>query len=273
MLVSGVLCILLSIVTWLFRRRENINRVFSLFTLALAIDSFTFFIWFQFGSAEHIHTWMRITFTIGFFVPITLIFFFLAFTGYDKRMHDKVLGIKVRHFQIVSLSVIIIFILLANLTNLLIKISENPKHIWDTEFGPIGDYLFHLFAGIFIYLFVMAAKGYRSADNKPQKRFILLLAVGTLAWLVLGYGGAILLEAGSMIYWPINYFGTAIMATFFFVAIVNYQSDKVYELNLNLERKVLDRTEKLNQKKLELEDTLDQLKQMQWPRWASWWRD
>jgi len=53
------------------------------------------------------------------------------------------------------------------------------------------------------------------------------------------------------------------MAIFYFVAIVNYQSDKVNELNLNLERKVEDRTQELNQKNLELEDTLVKLKQMQ----------
>lgn len=69
MLISGILCALLSIVTQLFRRRENINRVFSFFTLALVIDNFAFFTWFQFGKIENIDTWMRITFTVGFIVP------------------------------------------------------------------------------------------------------------------------------------------------------------------------------------------------------------
>ena len=95
MLISGILCSLLSVVTWLFRRRENINRVFSFFTLTLAVDSFAFFMWFQFGRVENIHTWMRLTFTLGFLIPIALILFFFAFTGYDKRMHEKVLGIRV----------------------------------------------------------------------------------------------------------------------------------------------------------------------------------
>ncbi len=60
-LISGILCALLSVITWLFRRRENINRVFAFFTLALALDSFGYFLWFQFGSIEHINTWMRIS--------------------------------------------------------------------------------------------------------------------------------------------------------------------------------------------------------------------
>jgi signal transduction histidine kinase len=263
MLISGILCTLLSGITWLFRRREKINRVFSFFTLTLAIDSFAFFLWFQFGSIEKINTWMRATFTLGFLVPIGLLFFFFAFTGYDKRMDAKVLGIKVRHFQISTLLLIFVFMLLAQFTNLLIKVSDTPEHIWDTEFGPIGLFLFPLFAGIFFYLFFMAFKGYRMTDNEPQKRFILLLAIGTIVWILLGYAGAFLFKPSSEVYTFLNYLGTALMATFFFVAIVNYQSDKVYELNLNLERKVEDRTQELKQKNSELEDTLNTLKQMQ----------
>ena len=42
------------------------------------------------------------------------------------------------------------------------------------------------------------------------------------------------------------------MAVFFFVAIVNYQSDKVHELNLNLERKVAERTRNLRETQAQL---------------------
>jgi len=281
MLISGILCALLSVITWLFRRRENINRVFSFFTLTLAIDAFAFFMWFQFGSVEHIKTWMRFTFTAGFLVPIALIFFFFAFTGYDKRMKDKVLGIKVRHFQISSLLFIITCMLLSQFTGLIIKISEAPEHIWDVEFGSIGNLLFPLFAGIFLYLFTMAFKGYRIAENKPQKRFILLLAVGTLMWLLFGYVGALIFPTSNEEWQAISYLGTAMMAVFFFVAILKYQSDKVHELNINLERKVEERTQELEHKNSELEDTLFKLKQMQkqvivqekMASLGNWWRD
>ena len=109
MLISGILCTVLSVITWLFRRRENINRVFSFFTLALAVDAFSFFMWFQFGSIENINTWIRIIHTVGFLIPIGLILFFFAFTGYDKKMDTRVLGIKVRHFQIFA--ILIFFVL------------------------------------------------------------------------------------------------------------------------------------------------------------------
>jgi signal transduction histidine kinase len=263
MLISGILCALLSLITWLFRRRESINRVFSFFTLALALDAFAFFAWFQFGSIENINSWMRITFSAGFVVPTGLIFFFFSFTGYDKRMDARVLGIKVRHFQIAILSFIFVCMLLSQFTNLLIKISETPKDIWDIEFGPIGVTMFPLYAGIFVYLFTMAFKGYRMTDNKPQKRFILLLALGTGMWLLFGYGGALVFPISSEVWNSISYLGTVMMAVFFFVAIVNYQSDQVHELNLNLEHKVEDRTRELKQKNTELNNTLDTLKQMQ----------
>ncbi len=262
-LISGILCTLLSVITWMFRRRENINRVFSFFTLTLALDSFAFFSWFQFGSIENIDTWMRITFTAGFLVPTALIFFFFAFTGYDKRMDTRVLGIKVRHFQISILLFIFVCMLLAQFTNLLIKISETPKDIWDMEFGFIGIFMYPLFAGIFFYLYVMVFKSYRITENKPQKRFILLLALGTVVWLLFGYAGAVFFSPSTEAYQFINYIGTGMMAIFYFVAILNYQSDKVYELNLNLERKVEGRTRELEQKNLELEDTLNKLQQMQ----------
>jgi signal transduction histidine kinase len=263
MLISGILCALLSVITWLLRRREKINRVFSFFTLTLAIDSFAFFSWFQFGKVENIHTWMRLTFTLGFLVPIALIFFFFAFTGYDKRMYEKVLGIRVRYFQIVSLLFVVVLMFLAQFTELIINIADIPEHIWDVEFGSIGEFLFTLFAGIFVYLFVMVFKGYKMTENESQRRFILLLAVGTIVWLLFGYIGALVFPTSSEAWHSINYLGTTMMAIFYFVAIVNYQSDKVHELNLNLERKVEDRTQELKQKNSELEDTLGKLKQMQ----------
>jgi len=263
MLISGVLCALLSVITWLFRRRESINKVFSLFTLALAVDAFAFFAWFQFGSVENIHTWMRITFTAGFIVPTGLIFFFIAFTGYDKKLDAKVLGIKVRHFRNSTLLLIFVVTLLSQFTNLVLDISDKPQHIYDVEFGPIGSFMFPLFAIIFIYLFTMAFKSYRTTENKPQKRFILLLTVGTLMWLLFGYTGALIFPVESQVWSSISYFGTGMMAVFYFVAIVNYQSDKVHELNLNLERKVEERTQELYEKNETLEKTLSELKSAQ----------
>ncbi|MFC2157461.1 ATP-binding protein [Acidobacteriota bacterium] len=263
MLITGILCTLLSLITWLFRRRENLNRVFSFFTFALALDSFGYFLWFQFGSIEHINIWMRIFSTIGFLVPIGIILFFFAFTGYDKNMGAKVLGIKVRHFRIAALLLFFVALLVSPFTQLLVKISENPQDIWDYESGFFGLILYPLFAGIFFYLLAMVFKSYRMTDNEPRKRFILLLALGTFVWVLTGFVGALVFSPTSVVNQFINYLGTAVMAVFFFVAIMNYQSDKVHELNINLERKVQDRTRKLEQKNLELEDTMGRLRQMQ----------
>ena len=263
MLITGILCTLLSVITWMFRRRENINRIFSFFTLALAVDSLSYFMWFQFGSIENIRTWMRITGTAGFLIPIGLILFFFAFTGYDKRMGEKVLGIKVRHFQISAILLFVVCMLLNPFTELIYKISDTPKDIWDIEDGPVAILLYVLFAGIYSYLLVMVFKSYRMTDNKPQKRFILMLALGTVVWILIGYGAVLFVSHSSALFQFISYLGIAMMAVFYFVAIVNYQSDKVHELNLNLERKVKDRTQELKQKNSELEDTLDKLKQMQ----------
>jgi hypothetical protein len=57
-----------------------------------------------------------------------------------------------------------------------------------------------------------------------------LLAVGTLMWLLFGYAGALIFPPESQVWSSISYLGTVTMAIFFFVAIVNYQSDKVHEL-------------------------------------------
>ena len=263
MFISGILCTLLAVVTWMFRRRERINRVFSFFTLTLAVDAFAFFTWFQYGNVAHIRTWMRFTFTAGFLVPFALIIFFFAFTGYDKNLDAKVLRIKVRYFRIFSLSFILACMLLSQLTDLIVKPSEAPEHIWDVEFGTIGNSLFLLYAFIFTYLFSMAIKSYRTTNNEPQKRFILLLTAGALAWLLFGYIGVIFFPPSNETWQTSSYLGTATMAVFYFVAIVNYQSDKVHELNIGLERKVAERTQQLQQKNLELEETLGKLQQMQ----------
>jgi signal transduction histidine kinase len=263
MLIAGVLCTVLAVVTWLFRARESINRKFSFFTLALALDAFAFFTWFQFGAVDRIHTWMRTTFTLGFLIPITLILFFFAFTGYDKRPAEKVLGIRAGRFRAGALVFIAALMLLSQFTDLIIDISDDPRHIWDVQFGALGEFLFGLFAVIFVYLFVMAYRGYRRAAHEPQGRFILLIAAGTLVWLLFGYSGAVVFPTSSQAWHAVNYLGTALMAVFYFVAIVNHQSDRVTELNVGLERKVADRTRELNLKNSELEETLDQLQRMQ----------
>ncbi len=263
MLISGILCMLLAIVTWLFRRRERINRIFSFFTLALALDAFAFFAWFQFGTLESIHTWMRLTFSAGFIVPAGLILFFLAFTGYDKNLSAKIMGIRVKHFLIVTLTFIFITALLSQFTDLVNKIPENPQHIWDTPAGPLGILMLPIFALIFLYLFTMAYKSYRKAESLAQQRFILILIIGTSLWILFGYVGALAFPVGSKTWSAISYLGTGIMAVFYFVAIVNFQSDKVHALNIGLEEKVAERTRELSEKNIELEDAFNQLKEMQ----------
>ena len=253
MLISGILCAVLSVITWLFRTREHINRVFSFFTLTLALDSFAYFVMFQFGSTmDNITPWMRITFAAGFFVPIGLVLFFFAFTGYDGRMSAKVLGIKVRYFQISTLLFIPVCMLLALFTQLIIRVPETPHNMWDLEFGPVGRLMFPIFAVIFLYMFAMAFKAYRITEVEREKRFILLLSVGTVLWLLFGYGGALLFPPTSEAWHSSSYLGTGVMAIFFFVAIVNHQSDKVHELNLNLEHKVDERTRHLRETQTQL---------------------
>jgi signal transduction histidine kinase len=250
-LISGILSALLVVVTWLFRRRESINRVFSFFALTLAIDSFAYFSWFQFGSVENIHTWMRITFIIGFLVPIGLIYFFLAFTGYNKKLNAKIMGIKVRHFRNFVLLVVGSSALLS-FTDLIIKIPETPDDLWDFEEGTLIKFIFLVFIGIFFYLFAMVRNSYKMTDERPRRRFILLVSIGTAVWISSGYIGALFFISSNAVWNSINYLGTAFMAIFFFVAILNYQSDKVHELNVSLERKVEERTRHLEKARSQL---------------------
>lgn len=252
MLISGILCALLAVTTWMFRRRESINRMFAVFTTALAVDSFAFFSWFQFGSVESIDTWMRLTFSAGFVVPTGLVLFFFAFTGYDKRLNEKVWGLKTGYFRNAVLVFVFGCVLLSQFTNLLIRIPEQPEHIWDVGFGPIGNLMFPTYAVIFAYLYVMVFKAYKTTESKSQRHFILMLASGTAVWLLFGYVGAALFPISSTTWNSISYLGTGLMGIFYFIAILNYQFDKVTELNLNLERKVEERTRHLEETRLQL---------------------
>jgi signal transduction histidine kinase len=252
MLLSGVLCTLISVTTWLFRRRESINRAFSFFTLTLALDSFAFFAWFQFGSPEAINTWLRLTCTAGFLVPMGLVLFVFAFTGYDKRPDARILGIRVRHFQVSVLLLCFLCMLLAQSGELIISISGTPEDIWDFQLGPLGILMFPIFAGVFAYLLVMVVRCRRETDDEPRRRFILLLVLGTGVWVLFGFGGALILSPSTALWQSISYLGTAVMAMLYFVAILNYQSDKVHELNLSLERKVDERTRHLKEARSQL---------------------
>lgn len=252
MLISGILCSLLFVVTWTYRRRESINRVFSFFTMALALDAFAFFAMYQYGNVEYFDAWVKITFTAGFLVPTGLVLFFYAFTGYNKKLDEKVLGIKTGYFRIGAFSSIFVIAIISQFTNLILDIPENPRDFWDVEFGVAGNLMFPIFGFMFIYLFTMAFKSYKTTEDKPQKHFILLLTLGTFTWLLAGYTGALILPVASQIWQSISYLGTASMAMFYFIAILNYQSDKVHELNINLERKVEKRTRHLEETRAQL---------------------
>ncbi|MBZ0263150.1 hypothetical protein K8I28_00655 [bacterium] len=252
MLIAGILCALLAIITWLYRRHESINRIFSLFTLILSADSFVFFFWYHFGSVENAKFWGHFTTAAGFLVPIGLIFFFYAFTGFDKRLDEKIYRIRAGNFRIVAVIVMILCIFLAQFTNLIQKFSNNSENVWDSESGALGIFMLPLFAVIFTYLFTVAVRAYKTTENLPQKRFILLLTIGTAIWLVTGYIGAAILPTRSLIWQALIYSGTTLMAIFYFVAILNYQSDKVSELNKNLENKVVERTRHLKETQMQL---------------------
>ncbi len=251
-LISGILTGLLSIITWLFRRRERINRAFSFFTAAIAIDSFTYFAWFQVGSIDLMQTWMRFIFVVGFLVPIGLIVFFFAFTGYDKRMDEKVLGIKVRHYAWFYYSLFAACILMSIFTDWLIALPEHPQNIWDHEAGPFTYAIFPLFAMTSFYMLMLAYRAYRDSENRPDKRFIQLVSVGTVLWIVVGLTSSALTTPSSIVGLSLTYFGSSVMAVFYFIAIVNYQSDKVHELNVGLERKVEERTRHLEETRAQL---------------------
>jgi hypothetical protein len=201
MLISGILCTLISVITWLFRKRESINRVFSFFTLALAMDSFAFFIWFQFGSIENIHTGTQIVHTVGFLIPIGLILFFFAFTEYDKKIDAKILGIKAGHFRFSAIMLFVVCMMLNPFTELVVKISDTPQDILDIEDGPMVIILIPLFAFICFYLIIMVFKSYRGTTNRPQKRFILLLTFGTVVWILLGFVGEFFFTPSNA-FWP-----------------------------------------------------------------------
>ena len=252
MLITGILCFLLAGITFLFRHRESINSMFSLFTLLLAVDCFVFFSWYQFGTVDSIHIWMPITSSAGYLVPTGLILFFLAFTGYDEKLDEKVLWIKARHFRNGAIGMIAVIVLLIYTTDLIISVPENPENVWDVDFGVFGAMMFPIFGLIFVYLFTMAFKAWKQATDRPRKRFILLLSAGTIAWILFGYVGSFLFPSYSIVWMSITYVGMATMAVFYFIAILNYQSDKVYELNINLERKVEERTRHLEETRAQL---------------------
>ncbi|MCB2197941.1 hypothetical protein KQI63_00955 [bacterium] len=252
MLLSGILSLLLSGITFLFRHRESINRMFSIFTLLLALDSFVYFAWYQFGDVEHIHIWMSVTSSAGYLVPTGLILFFFAFTGYDKRLDETILWIKARYFRNGAIGMIALIVLLIYTTDLIISVPQDPQNVWDVDYGQSGVLLFPLFGIIFVYIFTMAFKAWREAADLPRKRFILLLSTGTLAWIIFGYIGSLLFHSFSVIWMSMTYAGMATMAVFYFVAILNYQSDKVHDLNEYLEQKVEERTRHLEETRAQL---------------------
>ncbi len=238
MLFSGTLCSLLAAITWLLRRGESVNRTFAFFALALALDSFTYLLWFQYGSMEDIQLWMRIIMVIGTLSPIALILFFFAFTGYDQHPEEKVFWIKVKYFRIFALGIFALALVLSATTQLFITYPATPKDIWDNGMGLYGNIVMPGFAFIFLYMLAMAFKSYKRDNNKPRRQFILLLALGVVAWVMTGYFGIIFISTTGLKSAMFNYIGTSFMTIIHFLAIIKYQSDKERTLNRSLLEKV-----------------------------------
>lgn len=231
--------------------------------MTLAIDSFVYFYWYQFGQLESIHSWIRYSFPVGLISVVGMIIFFISFTGFDKRKEESIFKIKVKHFQYISISWMVVIAILSLYTDTIILIPENPKHIGDFQIGMIGKQLFTLSVLIFLYLFSMVYHGYKSSADKPSKQFILLIASGIFFWSLSAMYWAYTFQGISEIPMAINYTATSIMAVIFFIAIVNYQSGRLIHLNLNLENIVTQRTSELNGKNVKLKQALSKLKRMQ----------
>ncbi len=98
----------------------------------------------------------------------------------------------------------------------------------------------------------MSFKSMRASDDLPHRRFVLIITIGTMVWIGIGYGGAVLMPISGEAWQAVSYTGTVLMAIVYFVALVHYESDKLYQLNLDLERKVDERTLHLQQTRAQL---------------------
>ncbi len=267
-LVSALFLYSLGIVSLVSGRRETVWRVFSAFCFLLGTTSFFAMVTASSDIAyfQKHHRFLRLAPLFAYLSIVFGIFYSAVLTGMQKcssifgkkfslSINDE--GVEVclfgknippkPYFVAWVLFVAIVLALLLRTDWLISSVQRLPSGRFDIEFGPLIYLVAVLIIMALVKIITLLSAAYRSSDSLPFKKFLKLNIIGFASiYTPAGFMMVILPIFGmqTQIY---TFIAFPIAVIIFYIAIVRYQFDRVEELNLNLERKVDERTYELRQ--------------------------
>ncbi len=247
-LISSVLTLSLALVAWVHRLHDRRNIALALFACALALMSMSNFALTQCRTMAAAEAWVHFPLTVIPMIIAATWYYMLTLTGHDRRLSQRVLGVPLWLVLAVGGVYVLTLGVLMQTTDLLFEgVTEGPRggfFLKQTEhigFFFIGTPLLFV---VFVTLFVRAL---RQAKPGPHRRYLLLNGVGLVFMLVSSQTIGALSQHVAPEAMNFLFIGPTIACLVLYYALVSYQFEQVHQLNLDLERKVEQRTLHLRQ--------------------------
>jgi len=254
-LISGVLNLVLSLVSWLYRTRDRLNVSFTIYTFIIAVLSLGCFFLFESFPGEPSRFWAHFTLAFTPLLMLSASYFILVLTGYIDRLREKLLSIPIIVFLgvVIGFSAILsgavhfgsyreVFILFAD---------PQSADIGAIPIGPIMVFTIVFGSFILIMITAMVVKALRTSPPGPTRNYLRMTVRGLF---VIYFSGSLLklLPLFGIPGFRYLFIATSLASVIFFMAVVRYQFEQIRELNLNLEKKVADRTRSLQEAQAQL---------------------
>lgn len=247
-LISSVLTLSLALVAWIHRRHDRRNIALALFAGNLALMSVGNFALTQCSTVAAAEAWFHFPLTVLPFMLFSTWYYMLVLTGHDRRLSQRLLGVPLWLLLALGGAYVVVLSTLMQATDLLFhEVLRGPSGgFYLNHTDEIGYY----FIGIpllFILFVTLFIKALRRTEPGPHRKYLLLNALG-LVFMILStpaIGALTKHIAPEAIHFL--FVGPTIACLVLYFALVSYQFDQMDQLNLDLERKVEQRTLHLRQ--------------------------
>jgi len=253
-LVSSILLFTLTVITITSGRKNRIWKVFSLYTFMLSLVSFFVFLIFN-GLPNNEQIFIKILPALPFLTFYSLYFaVYYAYLLIDENDQFKIGNFQISISKYSSIGIIlwtgfIFFIIQSDYFARDIQF-DIMKQQFQVHLGPLYYFLIFIYLGAIGKIIFFLIKAYRGTNSKIKKNFVKLNIVGFLFMYLPAVIIMTILPNFGIENRTYNFTLIPGAVIIFYIAIFRYQFAQVEDLNVNLEKKVEEKTEELKQTQL-----------------------
>lgn len=254
-LISGILNLVLALVSGLYRTRDRLNIAFTIYTFIIALMSLGCFFLFESFPGEPSSFWAHFTLALSPLLLLSASYFILVLTGYIDRLQERLLNIPVIGFLIIVIGFSVLLsgaVHFGSFRDAIILFADpQAAYIGAIPLGPVM--VLSIIYGFFILVMItaMVVKALRTSPPGPTRNHLRMTVTGLF---IIYFSGSFLklLPFFGIPGFRYLFISTSLASVIFFMAVVRYQFEQIRELNLNLERKVAERTRNLQEAQAQL---------------------